>query len=246
MNLPGVYESFLDRWKNLQTCWVISDTHFGDEDLHQGIHNRPSDEEIVKIINSKCGRSDLLIHLGDAGEISYVRKLRAGYKVLIKGNHDAGSENYKRKIIKKNFPMDQYQKDEALMEMKRLYPDCKYSVDSGYDFHSPFEYWEISADNNLFDETYEGVLIIGEKLMLSHEPIKQDWALDLHGHDHNHKETDIYHKNVCVDVFGPAPLNLNQFMKNGPTAKIRSVHRQVIDTATKRKQKRGGKKVWEK
>lgn len=90
MNLPGVYESFLDRWKSLQTCWVISDTHFGDEDLHQGIHNRPSDEEIVKIINSKCGRSDLLIHLGDVGDISYVRKLRAGYKVLIKGNHDAG------------------------------------------------------------------------------------------------------------------------------------------------------------
>lgn len=170
-----------------------------------------------------------------------MRKLRAGYKVLIKGNHDAGSENYKRKIIKKKFPMDQYQKDEALMEMKRLYPDCKYS-----DFHSPFGYWEISADNNLFDETYEGVLIIGEKLMLSHEPIKQDWALDLHGHDHNHKETDIYHKNVCVDVFGPAPLNLNQFMKNGPTAKIGSVHRKVIDKATIKARKRGGKKVWEK
>ena len=132
------------------------------------------------------------------------------------------------------------------MEMKRLYPDCKYSIDSGFDFHTPFEYWEVSADNGLFDEVYDGALLIGEKLMLSHEPIKQDWALNLHGHDHNHKETDIYHKNVCVDVFGPAPLNLNQFMKNGPTAKIGSVHRKTIDTATKRKQKRGGKKIWEK
>lgn len=246
MNLPGVYESFLDRWKNLQTCWVISDTHFGDEDLHQGIHNRPSDEEIIKIINSKCGRSDLLIHLGDVGKIECVKKLRGGLKILIMGNHDSGSSNYQRQIWEKKFDKEIYQKDEALMEMKRLYPDCIYTIDEGYAFNRPFEYWLVKADNKLFDYVFPGALIIGEKLMLSHEPIKQDWALDLHGHDHNHKETDIYHKNVCVDVFGPAPLNLNQFMKNGPTAKIESVHRKTIDTATKRKQKRGGKKVWEK
>lgn len=243
--IPGLYEIFNMRWEG-QTVWVSSDWHFGDSDLRKGHPDRISDDDLVKLLNSKAGRKDTLVCLGDVGEISYVRKLRAGYKVLIKGNHDAGSENYKRKIIKKKFPMDQYQKDEALMEMKRLYPDCKYSVDSGYDFHSPFEYWEVSADNGLFDEVYDGALLVGEKLMFSHEPIKQDWALNLHGHDHNHKETDIYHKNVCVDVFGPAPLNLNQFMKNGPTAKIGSVHRKTIDTAAKRKQKRGGKKIWEK
>lgn len=243
--IPGLYDTFNERWAG-QTIWVISDTHFGDLDLRAGHPSRISDDDLIKIINSKAGRKDTLIHLGDVGDTSYVRKLRAGYKVLIKGNHDAGSENYKRKIIKKKFPMDQYQKDEALVEMKRLYPDCKYSIDSGYDFRSPFEYWEAFADNGLFDEVYDGALLIGEKLMLSHEPIKQDWALDLHGHNHNHKKTDIYHENVCIDVFGPVPLNLNQFMKNGPTAKIESVHRKVIDGATKRKQKRGGKKIWEK
>ena len=241
--IPGLYEIFNMRWGG-QTVWVSSDWHFGDSDLRIGHPNRISDDDLVKLLNSKAGRKDTLICLGDVGEISYVQKLRAGYKVLIKGNHDAGSENYKRKIVKKRFSMNHYRKDEALMEMKRLYPDCKYSIDSGFNFCTPFEYWEITADNGLFDEVYDGALIVGEKLMLSHEPIKQDWALNLHGHDHNHKETDIYHKNVCVDVFGPAPLNLNQFMKNGPTAKIESVHRKTIDTATKRKQKRGGKKRW--
>ena len=184
--IPGLYEIFNTRWGG-QTVWVSSDWHFGDSDLRIGHPDRISDDGLVKLLNSKAGRKDTLICLGDVGEISYVRKLRAGYKVLIKGNHDAGSENYKRKIVKKKFSMDYYQKDEALMEMKRLYPDCKYSIDSGFDFHTPFEYWEVSADNGLFDEVYDGALLIGEKLMLSHEPIKQDWALDLHGHDHNHK-----------------------------------------------------------
>lgn len=238
--IPGLYDTFNERWVG-QTIWVISDTHFGDLDLRTGYPNRISDDDLVKILNSKAGRKDCLIHLGDVGDISYARKLRAGYKVLIKGNHDAGSENYKRKIIKKKFPMDQYQKDEALMEMKHLYPDCKYSIDSGYDFRSPFEYWEVSADNGLFDEVYEGALIVGEKLVLSHEPIQMNWAKNLHGHDHNHKEKDIYHKNVCVDVFGPTPLNLNQFMKSGPTAEIGSIHRQTIDSATTRAKKRGYK-----
>lgn len=144
--IPGLYEIFNTRWGG-QTVWVSSDWHFGDSDLRIGHPDRISDDDLVKLLNSKAGRKDVLLCLGDVGNISYVRKLRAGYKVLIKGNHDAGSENYKRKIVKKKFSMDYYQKDEALMEMKRLYPDCKYSIDSGFDFHTPFEYWEITADN---------------------------------------------------------------------------------------------------
>ena len=94
MNLPGVYQIFLDKWEGLQTCWIISDTHFGDEDLRRGMPNRPSDEDIVKSINSKVGKRDLLLILGDCGDIEYIKQLK-GYKVLIAGNHDAGMSNYK-------------------------------------------------------------------------------------------------------------------------------------------------------
>ena len=50
------------------------------------------------MINSKCGKNDTLIILGDVGDLSYVPKLRARYKVLVMGNHDAGRTNYERKV----------------------------------------------------------------------------------------------------------------------------------------------------
>lgn len=50
MNLPGVYKTFTDRWAEYQTVWVISDTHFGENDLKEAFPNRPTDEELVKRI----------------------------------------------------------------------------------------------------------------------------------------------------------------------------------------------------
>lgn len=246
MNLPGVYNFWLEQWKDFQTCWVISDLHFGDEDLRKGHPTRISDDDLVRAINSKVGKRDILFILGDVGDVSYLRKLR-GYKILIMGNHDAGAENYKRKRISKKFDTSIYQYDEALLEMKRFYPDCYYNASKEYDFHSPFEYWKINADNNLCDMVISGPLTLGEKLILSHEPIPNlNWALNLHGHTHSGPiQQDKYHYNVCVDVMGPMPLNLNQFLKGGPTAHIQPLHRQSIDTATARRAKRGGKKIWE-
>lgn len=92
MALPGVYDIFNERWCN-QTVWIYSDPHFGDEELAAGIPNRPSDEEQIKKINSKVGRKDTLIILGDVGDVECAKQLR-GYKVLICGNHDAGKTIY--------------------------------------------------------------------------------------------------------------------------------------------------------
>ena len=93
-----------------------------------------------------------------------------------------------------------------------------------------------------FDEIYEGALIIGEKIILSHEPVDIPWLFNIHGHDHA-GAVRVNHLNVCSDVIGYKPINLNQFLKNGPTAKIQSIHRVTIDKATERKKKRGGKKL---
>lgn len=188
MALPGVYKIFNERWCN-QTVWIISDTHFGDEDLRAGKPNRPSDEELVRMINSKVGRKDTLICLGDVGDIEFAKQLR-GYKVLICGNHDAGKTNYEE----------------------------------------------------VFDEVYTGALMIGEKLLLSHEPVDVPWAFNIHGHDHVGKKRKN-HLNVCADVCGYTPVNLNQFLKSGPTSKVVTIHRETIDAATVRKAKRGGKKI---
>lgn len=241
--IPGLYTLFQEKWADKQAIWVYSDPHFGDKELAAGTPDRPSDEEQIKLINSKVGKKDVLIILGDCGDPTMCAKLR-GYKVLIMGNHDAGRSNYEKKVISRKFPKEIFQKSGALDEMKRIYPDCQYSITEKYDFRSPFEYWEVFANNNLFDEIYEGPLMLGEKLILSHEPLPMmPWVFNIHGHTHSGPiRQDKYHFNVCSDVISYNPVNLNQLLKNGLTSKIYSVHRQTIDVATKNKKRREQKR----
>ena len=216
MDLPGVYSIFNNLWKDCQSCYIISDTHFKDHDLIHAYEDRPNDEELVKLINSKVGREDVLIHLGDVGDINYIHKLKGKIKILICGNHDQGASYYKRQIWKKKFDKEKYSRQEALSIMKELYPNCSYLV-------------------------FTGPLMISSKLILSHEPIDcAGWAFNLHGHIHarSHKN-DECHYNVCADCHDYLPLNLNQFLKSGALSKVSSVHRQTIDEATARCKKRG-------
>ena len=240
MPIAGLYKTF-DHWHQEGTLWIISDTHFGDADIRHGFPDRPADNELVKRINSYVGRKDTLIMLGDVGDISYVKQLRAKYKILIMGNHDCGRTNYERQVITQLFSKDLYTKEQVLDLMKTMYPNCRYSIEERKQLDS---FFEVSADNMLFDEVYEGALIIGEKFILSHEPVELPWALNFHGHDHQ----GGFHKNsvnCCCDVIGYKPINMNQIMKQGLAARIDTIHRETIDKATKRKKKRGGKKVGE-
>lgn len=183
----NLYKCF-DHWSKQGTVWIYSDTHFGDKEL-QSQHPRPySDEEILKRINSKVGKKDTFIHLGDVGDVDFAKRIK-GYKILICGNHDSGRSNYE----------------------------------------------------GIFDEIYEGPLVIAEKFILSHEPLDVPWAFNIHGHDHAGCERRN-HLNCCADVVDYMPINLNQFMKTGPAAHVYSVHRETIDKATERKKKREGKK----
>lgn len=193
MAIAGLYKIF-DHWHATGTVWLYSDPHFGDEELAAGTPGRPTDEEQIKMINSKVGRKDTLIILGDVGDVECARQLR-GRKILIMGNHDAGRTNYE----------------------------------------------------DVFDEIYEGPLMIAEKLILSHEPVDVPWAYNIHGHIHDSKhKNDKRHFNVCSDAIGYVPINMNQWMKQGHLSHIESIHRTTIDKATERKKKRGGKKIGEK
>ena len=238
--LPGIYDAF-QHWGE-QTVWIYSDPHFSDEDLEYGIKNRPSDEEQIRRINAKAGRKDTLIILGDVGNIECVRKLRAGRKVLICGNHDLGATRYKREVVKEIYDKDKMTREEAVADMQAKYPGWKVWAYEDYDFHSPFERWNVYADNMLFDEVYEGALIVGEKLILSHEPVEIPWLYNIHGHDHAGRKRKN-HLNVCSDVVGYEPVNLTQKLKSGLMSAITTIHRATIDSATERKAKRGGKKI---
>lgn len=185
--IQGLYKIF-DRWHAQGTLWIYSDPHFGDKDLAQGITGRPTDEEQIKMINSKVGKKDTIIFLGDIGDVECARRVR-GRKILIMGNHDAGRSNYEE----------------------------------------------------VFEEIYEGPLMISEKLILSHEPIDVPWAFNIHGHEHHYVSHPL-HMNVCADVIGYTPVNMNQFMKSGMMSKVKSIHRSTIDSATKKSKK--AKKVF--
>ena len=239
--INGLYQPF-QHWGESGTTWIISDTHFNDPDLIHVYDDRPSAEEQVKLINAKCGKADTLIILGDVGDISYVPQLRAKRKILVCGNHDSGATNYKREIVWKKFDKREYQKHEALDEMKRLYPGCVYSIVGDYSFLDTAPCWDVSADNRLFDEVYSGGIIIAEKLLLSHEPINGlNWCMNIHGHVHDRRaKNDQNHFNVCADVIGYSPINFNKWMKEGHLAKVQSLHRQTINEATDRRRRKGG------
>ena len=185
MALNGVYQIFNERWCK-QTVWIYSDPHFNDAELAEKIAGRPSAQEQIQMINSKVGRCDTILFLGDIGDIECAKQIR-GYKVLICGNHDAGRTNYE----------------------------------------------------GVFDEVYSGPLMIGEKLLLSHEPVDVPWVFNIHGHIHDprHKD-DNNHLNVCSDIINYTPINLNQLLKSGISSKVQSIHRTTINKATKRKRKR--------
>ena len=230
--LNGIYQVF-QHWGE-QTVWIYSDPHFGDKDLDNGIYNRPSTEEQIASINACAGRKDTLIILGDIGDIEAVRKLRAGRKVLIMGNHDAGSTNYKRKRIQKVYDSNRFTKEKVLEIIRKNYPGWSIEINLG------LAGWVVYADNKLFDEIYEGALIVSEKLILSHEPVDIPWAFNIHGHDHAGAKR-ANHLNVCSDVIGYKPVNFNQFLKSGAMSKIQTIHRETIDKAIERKKKRGKK-----
>lgn len=223
-----------------QDAWIISDPHFGDKELENGIPGRPSAEELVKAINQKCGKTSALVCLGDVGDLSYVKQLRARVKILICGNHDKGADAHKRKTVSRIYDSYIFSKEQAMAAAKTEYPDYDIvDVIEEHQFHSPFTYWRIEMDNRLFDYVFEGPLMLGEKLILSHEPIPGiTWAKNIHGHVHQGPVvSDDYHYNVCLDVQNWQPVHLASYLKGG-LSDIKSLHRNTIDTATVRSRKR--------
>lgn len=248
-----LYDCF-ERWANYDSIFILSDTHFGDLDLYKSRYPeafdsddnvediiKRLDQDEIKRINSKVGKTSLLILLGDVGDIECVKKLRAGYKVLILGNHDVGASNYKRNtycVVRNKSTGEVINKEKITNNLNsRYYSNIINSVTKDFDLNVQIE------DNHLFDEVYEGPLQIAPKILLSHEPINPcTYALNIHGHIHvlggAKNINDIYHLNVNVDSVDGIPQNLTKIVENGYLKDIDDIHRQTIDRATKKKEKK--------
>ena len=245
--LPQLYESF-QRWSDGGTIWLYSDPHFDDADCKAISAEWPSPEEQIAKINKKVHKGDTLIILGDIGNPEYIKRIKAGYKILIVGNHDLGLTNYKRTIIHeireifvKYIDEEKYDIDIAI-ERKSFYkylcekyPYAKISIQERYEFHSPFHFFDATIDDNLFDEVYGGPLFIGEKILLSHEPIYNECWYNIHGHRHSDDNINYKGKNYfncCANVIKYEPINLKDIIKSGVLKNIPTIHRKTIDIAS--------------
>lgn len=216
------------------TVYFYSDPHFNDPEM---VHrkNYIGDEEQIKRINSQIGKYDTLVVLGDVGDIEWVRKIR-GYKVLVMGNHDKGATKYKRRVVQHMLDGMKYTKEEALAEVKNAYPpfydihiERKIVVENG----DPHAYWFIVVDDHLFDEVYEGALMIAPNIILSHEPVNFPFARNIHGHTHG--KWDAF--NMCAEFIDYTPVPLRRIIRWG-FKDIPDIHRETIDNAIERKAKR--------
>jgi len=84
-------------------------------------------------------------------------------------------------------------------------------------------------------EIYTGPLFIGEKILLSHEPIGLPFVINIHGHDHSHMEhykDGCKYYNVAANVIDYTPVSLGKLIKDGILAGIPSIHRIIIDKAS--------------
>lgn len=188
--IKSLYPCF-QHWSELGGVYLVSDTHFKDLDRkYMGYYI--SDEDQWYIINDTCHRFDTLIHLGDVGDLSYIKRLRC-HKVLIMGNHDQSIEKMEE----------------------------------------------------VFDEVYSGPLWISQKLVLSHEPIIVEdthfgmpIGFNIHGHDHskNFCQDEQYYLNICQNVYGYVPLNLNQFIKSGYLKRVKDIHTLAKENAIAEKE----------
>lgn len=217
-----LYDKFENWYREGGTIYIISDTHFGEIDHYKlvcpvmfdfkGCGVRPTDESIVehldelkvKSINGICGKKDTLIILGDVGDVKWLKKLRAGYKILVMGNHDVGASNYKR-IVKENISIDakdaikMYAIDDTHYKLKIDLPDI-YNVKQNISDNTGTITFTGTYDNKLFDEVYEGPLFINNKVLLSHEKIELPFVFNIHGHEHAFEELKTILKYYDADM----------------------------------------------
>ncbi len=86
--ITSLYEPFR-HWAEKGSVYLLGDTHFASDDCILMDPDWISVDQQIDVINKTIGQSDTFVCLGDVGELSYVSRIKAGLKVLIRGNHDA-------------------------------------------------------------------------------------------------------------------------------------------------------------
>ena len=86
-----LYEPFR-HWSENGSIYILSDTHFDDDDCKLMDPNWIDPAEQVRILNSVIMKNDTFVCLGDVGKPEYVKQLKVRKKILLLGNHDRRGE----------------------------------------------------------------------------------------------------------------------------------------------------------
>lgn len=254
-----LYDCF-KHWSKTGSVYIYSDMHFSDAEhfkLLKANNNVPEginsveelDEYQIKNINEIVHKCDTLICLGDVGNVELVKRLKAGRKILLTGNHDRGAGYYQRVIIE-DIKYGELAEGDSLAN---VFNDTKLTpkdelIKLGYKPTTTVNVfgraYKKIEDNKLFDEVYSGPLMISDKVILSHEPIVPcpRYLVNLHGHTHDRPDKyeflDHLYYNFCSEAIGYKPVSLSKLIKEGLLSGVDDIHRVAVDRAVERKAKR--------
>lgn len=195
------------------TTWLVSDTHFGHDNI-VGFCHRPEDHEQAMIAEWRkvVGPEDTLLHLGDLNYGSNARfknltakELTGGRKLLIQGNHDRQRYSFYKQSgfqivspFKVRFggggPLNFTSGEHALEDHRR-----RVWFDGGWWDPAP---WEVSFSHYPWNPKEDG-------------GAQPENHLRVHGHIHNNGYTrDAFvpflkgHVNLSVEQTHYSPVNL--------------------------------------
>lgn len=169
----------------MSNIWVISDTHFGHENIIEYC-DRPfsnaveMDLQMLDLWNQTVRPEDKVYHLGDVymgcsnGHADHILSRLHGHKRLILGNHDAGKD----KILYKNFER---------ISMWRIFKEFGLLLT-----HVPVHPDNISSIGKRNDGT----------------PYHE--LTNVHGHIHNNPSPEGRYRCVCVEQVNYRPVNIEE------------------------------------
>lgn len=218
---------------DIDTTWVVSDTHFGHDNI-VGFCHRPEDHEQVMIAEWRAHvPSDAtVLHLGDLCYKANARfknitapELTGARKLLIQGNHDRQRFSF--------------------------YRDCGFRVVKP--FALGLEIWHEEPFIRVRPRTVEvqGDLLTPEmcrtQVSFSHYPARQveldDYHWRIHGHIHNNGYTrDAFvpflrnHINLSVEQTKYRPVNLGMLLRGVLLGDYPETTQEQLDDARERKE----------
>lgn len=211
-----LYDIFAEKWQSdNKQVFFYSDTHFGDLECY-----------------TKRGQLALnLVAYGNTSEIvSEIAKFFQNYsnKIISAEDYVKFFDELQIKNINKRCGKASTfvcLGDVGNIEcVKKLRPRYKVLILGNHDAGK-------TIYEQVFNEVYDGELLISSKLLLSHVPVFNTNKINLHGHDH----CSVDQFNMAAESIGYVPVSLNEIVATGKLKTVDSLNRKAIDRAVARK-----------